>query len=246
LDDDAVAIPLLISNKHVLMDAAQLRLDFLLAKPDNSEPQLGMVHHHVCVGDSATDVYGHPDPVVDVAVKPLADSIITMIDIKQRPFLATLNWWHLPTANTVEKLDALEELVFVGYPNGWADPVHHTPIMRNAITATPIALPFGGEPTFLLDGSVFSGSSGSPVFILNWGTWTGPEGLMLGDRIHLVGVVGKTLIRESDLPLQVATAPFVKLSQEINLGVAYSYRAIIETVNHYLDAVGMPKGEAKS
>jgi hypothetical protein len=157
-----------------------------------------------------------------------------------------LNWGQLPSDATVENFDALEELVFVGYPNGHADPVHHTPIMRNAITATPLALPFGGEPTFLLDGSVFGGSSGSPVFILNWGSWTGHEGLMLGNRIHLVGIVGSTLVRDSDIPVQVATAPFIKLSKELNLGVAYSSKAIAETINHFLTIQGLPTGAGTS
>jgi hypothetical protein len=35
---------------------------------------------------------------------------------------------------------------------------------------------------------------------------------------------------------QVATTPFVRVSKELNLGVAYSYKAIIETLNLYLSS----------
>ncbi|MGO9031435.1 trypsin-like peptidase domain-containing protein [Mycobacterium sp.] len=246
LDPAGTAVPLLVSNKHVFADAAVLRLDFLLANADNSGPELGQVHGQLNVGPAATDVIGHPDPKVDVAVKPLGDSIQLILDEKQKPYLPMLNWGHIPSDATVENLDVLEELVFIGYPNGWADPVHHTPIMRNAITATPVAIPFGGEPTFLLDGSVFGGSSGSPVFILDRGSWTGHEGLMLGDRIHLVGVVGSTLVRNSQVPLQAAAAPFIQLSQELNLGVAYSYKAITATINHFLSTQGLATGTGTS
>lgn len=245
-DPNVESIPLLVSNKHVLMGAATLRLDFLVRNADNSGPELGEVHPHVCFGPAVTDVFGHPDAEVDVAVKPLATSIIQMMHTKKLPYLVMLNWSHLPSDQTAEKLDALEELVFVGYPNGWADPAHHTPIMRTAITATPLVIPFAGKPTFLLDGSVFGGSSGSPVFILNRGIFAGHEGVMLGDRIHLVGIVAQTLVRESDIPVQVATTPFVRVSKELNLGVAYSYKAIIETLNLYLSSHDLPTGTGGS
>jgi hypothetical protein len=53
-------------------------------------------------------------------------------------------------------------------------------------------------------------------------------------------------VRECDLPVQVATAPFVRISRELNLGVAYSYRAVIEAINLYLASEGLPTGVGKS
>jgi hypothetical protein len=245
-DPQGKFIPLLVSNKHVLMGAATLRLDFLVRNADNTGPELGKVHQHLCVGPAVLDVFGHPDSAIDVAVKPLGHSIQQMMLLNPQPYFITLNWNHIPTEATVDDLDALEELTFVGFPNGIADPANHLAIMRSAITATPIAIPFAGKPTFLIDGSIFGGSSGSPVFILNRGTWSGPQGVMLGDRLHLVGIIAETLVRESDLPVQVATAPFVRISRELNLGVAYSYRAVIEAINLYLASEGLPTGVGKS
>ena len=140
----------------------------------------------------------------------------------------------------------IDELTFIGYPDGWMDDVHGTPIVRQAITATPLMLQFEGEPTFLVDGSVFSGSSGSPVFILNRGSWTGPQGLVLGDRILLVGIISDTGLRNTDIPVQVAKKPFVRISEELDLGSAFSAEAIAETVNHALTVSGLPTFQAMS
>ena len=207
---------------------------------DNSGPDLDQPprKHHV-VGSAVPRVTGHPDPDIDVAVMPLANLILGM-DESKRPYLLMLNWWHLPSSSTLANLDVIEDLTFVGYPDGWMDDVHGTPIVRQAITATPVMLPFDGKPTFLVDGSVFGGSSGSPVFVLNRGSWTGPQGLSLGDRLLLVGIIASTGIRQSDLKVQVSKPPFVRISQELDLGIAFSVEAITETINHALTTSGLP------
>jgi hypothetical protein len=185
LDSDET-VALLVSNKHVIGGAAQIDFDFLARNADNTGPDLSKApRRHSVSGAEAANVIGHPDPEVDIAVMPLTNLILAM-DESERPFLKMLNWWHLPSESTLAQLDVIEELTFVGYPDGRMDDVHGTPIVRQAITATPVMLPFDGEPTFLIDGSVFAGSSGSPVFILNRGSWTGRDGLVLGNRIILV------------------------------------------------------------
>jgi hypothetical protein len=87
LDPAGRSVPLLVSNKHVFADAAVLRLDFLLANVDGSGPELGQVHTQLNVGPAADDVVGHPDPTVDVAVKPLGNSILEIQAQNERPYL---------------------------------------------------------------------------------------------------------------------------------------------------------------
>jgi hypothetical protein len=125
----------------------------------------------------------------------------------------------------------LEEVTFIGYPNGWADEAHHTPIVRRGITATPMSLNFSAKPVYLVDGSVFGGSSGSPVFLFNEGSYpNGAGGIVLGTRLQLVGIMAATMVRNSQLPLSVSTQPHVKVAQEMNLGVAFNWQAIEETI----------------
>jgi V8-like Glu-specific endopeptidase len=70
----------------------------------------------------------------------------------------------IPFPSTSDDLDAIERIIFVGYPNGMYDRKNYTPILRQGITATPFHLDYDGLPAFLIDASVFPGSSGSPVY----------------------------------------------------------------------------------
>ncbi|MGY4713054.1 S1 family peptidase [Mycolicibacterium sp. CBM1] len=244
--EDGNRIPLLISNKHVLEKASEIRLNFLIQNADNSGPELGRSYRYTIVGAPVVGIVGHPDPAVDIAVLPIAKVWDDLYAQTPPPFWRTLSWSNLPTEQAMSVFDAIEDLTFVGYPKGLSDPTNHLPIVRRAITATPIAVPFGGTPTFLLDGAVFGGSSGSPVFILNRGTFTMADGsLSVGSRFFLVGIVAQSYNQTEDIPVQMtAAAPFVHTSQALNLGVAFSSRAIVETINHTLSIFGAPEGKA--
>ena len=96
------------------------------------------------------------------------------------------------TEEQLKDLSAIEEIIFVGYPDSLRDEVNMTPITRRGITSTPLDQDFNGEPVFLIDASVFGGSSGSPVFILNQGSYTTPKALKVGTRIIFLGIVAES------------------------------------------------------
>ena len=49
---------------------------------------------------------------------------------------------------------------------------------------------FNGKAIFLIDAACFPGSSGSPVLLLNYGSFVDKKGdLMLGNRVYLLGVL---------------------------------------------------------
>ncbi len=182
---------------------------------------------------------GAPDAAVDVAAAPLAPILGAL---PQPVFFRSLPSSAMPSPQAAAGLDAIEEVTFVGYPNGHYDQKHLTPIVRRGITATPVALPFGGRPVFLLDGSVFGGISGSPVFIYNEGMYReGGNVIMGGTRLLLVGIVAETIIRPQALPLQVATAPHVQLAQELNLGVVFTWQAIDRVIDEIFRVAGQSR-----
>ncbi|MFG2963560.1 trypsin-like peptidase domain-containing protein [Streptomyces sp. NPDC048288] len=232
--------PALVTNKHVVADAAGLTARFIQKKPNADEPDLGK---EVLVQFAPDSIVGHPNPAVDVAVIPLGPLWPTIVE---RCFVRTINLTMLATDMKDFYADAIEEITFVGYPNGHRDPKHFTPIVRRGITATPLDLDMGGDPAFLVDGSVFGGSSGSPVFLLSDGSYrTVGGGFAFGDRLALVGIIAKTMLRQAHLPVEVATAPHVKIAQELNLGVAFNARAIRETLEAAVAVGGaklMPPG----
>ena len=76
------------------------------------------------------------------------------------------------------------------YPNGIWDAKHNLPIIRRGITATHPKLFYNGKPEFLIDAACFPGSSGSPVFLANIGSYVSQDGaLCAGSRIALLGTL---------------------------------------------------------
>jgi hypothetical protein len=232
--DDGGFSPLLVTNKHVVANAAKLSAHFIARKADANEPDLGRGAE---VALDPADWIGHPDPEVDVAVVPIARVVQQHGHLL---YAEPLPLSLLSTEIADYYVDAIEEITFIGYPNGHYDEKHLTPFVRRGITATPMELDFSGKPTFLVDGSVFGGSSGSPVFLFNEGSYRGANNsLVVGSRLRLVGIIAATMLREARLPVEVANAEHVKIAQELNLGLAFNARAIKETVESALASAGL-------
>ena len=56
-----------------------------------------------------------------------------------------------------------QTLLIPGFPLGFHDAVHHLPVVRHAIVASPWGLRFQGRGYFLTDARTHRGSSGAPV-----------------------------------------------------------------------------------
>ncbi|MFJ2960184.1 trypsin-like peptidase domain-containing protein [Streptomyces sp. NPDC087270] len=217
--------PLLVTNKHVLEGAVRLTIGAIAKDPLTGDPRLGQAENFVLVNPQWV---GHPDPDVDVAVM----GMVPLFQASERLFFKSIPTTLMPSSSDDLFFDAIEEITFIGYPNGQQDPAHLTPIVRRGTTVTPLELPFAGKPSFLVDGSVFGGSSGSPVFLLNEGVFrTGPLSTQIGNRTVLIGVVAATLVRNQDHPIVVGHGPHIKIAQELNLGVVYSWHAIEQTID---------------
>ncbi|MCH8230625.1 MAG: hypothetical protein IIA53_09885 [Chloroflexi bacterium] len=134
----------------------------------------------------------------------------------------------------MEEIDAFEEVIFVGYPVGMYDTKNFTPIMRSGTTATPVQLDYQGKPAFLIDASVFPGSSGSPVMLINKENYSTPSGgnVIGRGRLFLIGIVAMNISmpEESDVHLRNAAAtPYVETAQAIDIGIVFNSKAILET-----------------
>jgi hypothetical protein len=86
---------------------------------------------------------------------------------RKRIYFMALGKEIIPTAEQLEGLAALEDIVMVGYPIGLWDKVNNMPIIRRGITATHPKLPYNGREEFMIDAACFPGSSGSPVVLYN-------------------------------------------------------------------------------
>jgi hypothetical protein len=85
------------------------------------------------------------------------------------PFWVSLTRDFIPDQDFIDSLSPIENLLMVGYPLGLRDEPSNSPIFRRGITATPYSRDFQRRPEFLTDLAALPGSSGSPVFIADFG-----------------------------------------------------------------------------
>ena len=137
----------------------------------------------------------------------------------------------IPSMEEKETFSAMEDVVMVGYPIGLSDEYNHKPIIRKGITATHIKKEYQGKKEFLVDMACFPGSSGSPIFILNEGSYHIGADLYAGNRIKFIGILygGPQYAATGDLILMdLPNVPFPITRIPTNLGVAIKAERIFD------------------
>ncbi|MEZ0002914.1 trypsin-like peptidase domain-containing protein [Sinorhizobium fredii] len=232
--------PFVVTNKHVVMGMREGALSFLQGR--DTMPTLGN-GFRLRIDDWAHAWFGHPSPDIDIAICPFAP---LEAHIKQQHnvdlFYRYVSSDMIPTPQQVAELDAVESVTFVGYPNGVWDSKNLLPVARRGTTASPIEVDFEGTPRFLIDASVFGGSSGSPVFILNQGTWAAKAGgTVIGSRFHFVGVIAAVFFRTHlnniiAVPIPTQVQPMAQQQEMIDLGIVFKAHTVVETIEAFLKA----------
>lgn len=189
-NDPARSIPLLITNFHVVEGALDGVIELVERSGDSP-----VLQKRVRAQIDAAVLLANTNAKLDIALIPLGP-LLNQLDSSGRPvFFRSISPSIVPPANVVNELAAVEEIVFIGYPSGLRDEHNSTPIIRRGITASPIWNDFGNEPVFLIDAGVYPGSSGSPVFIMNQGSYAVRDGLVVGSRLLFIGVITQTMLR---------------------------------------------------
>lgn len=231
-----------VTNKHVVMGMREGRFSFL--KQKDGQPTLGDGFTlNVGPQDWPNMWFGHPDPNVDIAICPL----VPLLEfVKQQHgtdlFFRAVETSMIPTEEQTRELDAVEPVTFIGYPNGVWDSKNLLPVARRGTTASPIEVDFEGTPRFLIDASVFGGSSGSPVFILNQGSFaTKDGGFVVGSRFHFVGVIAAVFFRTHlnqivPVPIPTQVQPMAQQQEMIDLGIVFKARTVVETIEAFIKA----------
>ena len=150
-ESDARFAPAVVTNKHVVEGADQLR--FRLAS--SAVP--------VVSTSPGSAVLMHPDPEVDLCLIPVAHEALKA-GLHKSEFISSKDIFGLQQLND---LTAIESIVMIGYPDGIIDQKGLYPIVRQGITATPVYEDFDSRPDFMIDCACFPGSSGSPVFLFD-------------------------------------------------------------------------------
>lgn len=232
----AQSIPVLVTNKHVLADATHAT--FTLTRSDGVQPLRAGTQLSISNFGSGNWV-GHPDPDVDVAAL-FFDPILEQLAALEAPaFYRAFTPNLLLSRDAMNELDSIEQVTFVGYPNGIFDTHSMSPIARRGHTATPIFNDYDGAPAFLIDAAVFPGSSGSPVVLFDH-TYTDRRGtLHVGSRFALLGILAAVHTRRVSGEIEMVRRAVAAFDDVLNLGIVFKASAIQECVVSLFAARGV-------
>jgi len=187
---------ILVTNRHVVENAEKITI-FFHERAAGGGPNLGEIGR-VTVNSEFWRF--HPDERVDIAFL-LMEVLRKDLEDAGGVFLHNLDHQSVPTDAQLRDSFPIEDVTFIGYPNGI-------------------------YPTFLISASVFPGSSGSPVFLYNQGTYlTRSDGVVMGFRCWLLGILTEFRYREAKGWLEFDEAPVLRakvgVQEAIDIGVVF-------------------------
>ena len=217
-----------VTNRHLVEGVQRGALVFTLAQ--GGQPDIGQ-RFQIDIEQFPQAWFLHPDPTVDLALVPLRPLLEAAEARGAQLYVQAIDTRHIPDAAACAAFDALEEVLFVGYPSGVWDQFNALPILRRGSTATAAELDFEGRPEFLIDAAVYPGSSGSPVFVR--------RGNLSQEAPWFVGVVAAVFFREEasrlvPLPVPASQGSTVLGSEMIDLGLVIKASAVRELIEAYL------------
>lgn len=141
---------------------------------------------------------------IDVAVLP--------IDHKALPEAAAMAAFtpeHLPREGETVPLG--QPLLIPGFPLGFHDALHHLPVVRQGIVASPYGWRFQGQGCFLTDARTHRGISGAPVVIQAPGRGALPW-MLVGIHSSRLDMGDRDVVADESLGLNSAWYPDILMT----------------------------------
>jgi hypothetical protein len=151
----------LVTSRHVMIDEPSThfpdRIEIELhIDPGNMAKSTGFSMPLYRAGKSVWHQGSDTGGDIDVAVLEIERQALP-----QTTVLRAFTPEHLYDSREPVELGAL--LLVVGFPLGFHDGLHHLPVVRHAVNASPFGLRFQGKGYFLTDARTHRGTSGAPV-----------------------------------------------------------------------------------
>lgn len=234
LPSQKASIPFLVTNRHVIENQVLAELHFVTKKDEKPDLQNTIT---LPVTGLETQWSFHPNPKVDVAIVPFGRFVEHVKKQGTEIFFKSIHGNLVPTKNDYEEFDALEEILYIGYPSGLFDSHNNTPIIRKGTTASHLNLDYENEPKYLIEASVFGGSSGSPVFLrdnnLHWGK---VDREPKDSRTHFIGIVAQSKVLPNPLEMMTidtATQQIPVTQENFHLGLVFKPETIMESIESF-------------
>lgn len=252
-EDKNGAYEFLITAKHVLANANQIRVFYNRMRLPGDHPDRSIIHEAVYPLEQGARRYWSmaTDPNIDIAVIIL-NSWKTPVERSKAEEQAQKDYGKensqaVMTSNSdiqieetgvsIEDIDLLsqdqlQDVILLGYPMGLISKYEAVPIVRSGTIALASLRGVGDYPAgaFLVAGSVYPGNSGGPVILRR--TQIGDGGARIDTK--LIGVVS-AYIPYNDIAISQQTKrPRIAFEENTGLGIVYPSQFIIEAINNYL------------
>ena len=226
--------PFIVTNRH-LVDGVR-RGGLIFTQQRDGRPDFGR-RFQLNIDDFPAAWFCHPDAQTDLAIIPLRPLERAARDLGVALYYQSIDSRSFPDATQVRDFDALEEVLFVGYPSGIWDQANLMPILRRGTTATPLELDFEGRKQFLIDAAVYPGSSGSPVFVVRDDPLRARG--EAARTIWFVGVVAAVFFREEQNHIASAPVPASQgnggmVTEMIDLGLILKAEAVRDVADAFV------------
>ena len=229
----------IVTSKHVIENCDEMKFTFLVG--ENGVPNLGEKDEISLIADEdmiSSWVYHNE---YDLAAFP-STYLYKIMSKTQKNHLAirSLSKDNIPSDNTKSEFEAIEDIYFIGYPDGLWDIHNYLPIVRKGISATPINVDYGGKKRFLIDANVIPGSSGSPVFYYHSGNIAGSRmGFTTGSMVHFLGILDMRInfrpkIGSEQVPIPLYKSEETQNSVSTNIGGVIKSSVLYDMVEYYL------------
>ena len=186
--DGNTLIPVIVTNKHVVNDNPNEPVTFTLHCGDKSRTTPNGYYWDVT--HRATWIF-HPEydlccclfyPLIQQYESESGRSLFYRTF--DESMIKDNDWW-------LEEFGVVQDVLMVGYPIGLWDTANNFPLFRKGCTATHPGIDFQGKSLGVVDIACFPGSSGSPILILDDGSYTNKMGNFVAGnrRFALLGVL---------------------------------------------------------
>lgn len=222
-ENKGTSAPVIVTNKHVVRGATEGSFRFV-SKDATNKPNPNN-HVSLQITNFQKVLILHPDKDVDLCCI-MFGALLKELPPNKNVFYRSIPLSFIPDSEKLSTLGAVENILMVGYPMGIWDERNNLPIFRSGITATHPNIDYQGKSVFLIDTACTYGSSGSPVFLYDEGSYTDAFGKtnLGGSRCYLLGIVHKAIfqtvdgkISVIDIPTQLT--PIAKTQVPMNLGI---------------------------